>query len=431
LGLVPRFQQRKKRIFANVNLDQAEIGIFIAALGGLAVGLERERSGHASGPQARFAGVRTFTLLGILSGVAGWLWIRQSQPFAVVLLAGAVGLVVAAYAAASRHEQDATTEVAALVVLAAGVAAGIGFRALAGGLIAVTTLLLIEKSRIHDFARRLDDKSLRAAVRFGVMAIVILPLLPEGPFGPGAGLSPRTLWLAVLIFSGLSFAGYLARKALTGTAGYPVAGMLGGLMSSTAVTFTFSRLSRSQPSQNQSLAVGVVGASTILFVRVLVATTTLNPGLARTAIRYFALPFLAGAVVTIVGWYRNNDSVEPEREIANPLQFWNSLQMAVLFQAVLYLVHWLDQRFGNQGLLVSGAILGLTDVDALTISMARGVRTEDWNVAAQALSLGILSNTALKAAVAIALGKGRFRWFAASGLIVIGAAVTVSLYVAW
>ena len=211
--------------------NHAEIGILIAALGGLAVGLEREWSGHASGPRARFAGIRTFTLLGILSGIAGWLWIKQSEALAVVLMAGGVALVVAAYVAASRREIDATTEVASLVVLAAGLVAGIGFWAIAGGAIALTTLLLVEKSRIHETARRIDDKSLRAAVRFGVMAIVILPLLPEGPFGPGAGLRPRTLWLAVLIFSGLSFAGYLARKALSAAAGYPVAGLLGGLMS--------------------------------------------------------------------------------------------------------------------------------------------------------------------------------------------------------
>ena len=411
-----------------MNLEgQAEVGILIAALGGLAVGLEREWSGHATGPGARFAGVRTFTLLGILSGIAGWLWIKQSQALAVVLIAGAVALIVAAYVAATRREVDATTEVASLVVLAAGILAGIGFWGLAAGIVAVTTLLLVEKSRIHDIARRIDDQSLHAAVRFGVMAVVILPLLPEGPFGPGAGLRPRTLWLAVLIFSGLSFLGYLARKALPDTAGFPVAGILGGLISSTAVTFTFSRLSRSERDQAGPLAVGVVGACTILFLRVLAATATLNPELARTAVPYFALPFLVGAIATAVGWYRNHDFVERKNEIANPLQFWSSLQMAALFQAVLYIVYWLRQTFGDQGLLVSGAILGLTDVDALTISMARGVQAEDSKIAAQALSFGILSNTALKAAAAVALGSGRFRWLAASSLAAMGAALAVSL----
>ena len=404
-----------------------EIGIFIAMLGGLAVGLERQWSGHASGPAARFGGIRTFTLLGILSGMSGWLWTQQFELPAAILLACASVLVIAAYVAASRHDVDGTTEVASLVVLAAGFAAGIGFWTLAAGAIAVTTLLLVEKSRIHEMARQLDDAALRAAVRFGVMAVVILPLLPEGPFGPGAGLRPRTLWMAVLIFSGLSFAGYLARKALRGTLGYPVAGILGGLMSSTSVTFAFSRLSRSEPGHDLSLAVGTIGASTVLFPRVLAATAMLNAPLAWAAAPYLALPFAAGVIATAVAWRWNSDVTESESVVANPLQFWSSLQMAVLFQVVLYLVHWLEGAFGNQGLLVSGAILGLTDVDALTISMARGVQAIEWTVPARALCIGILSNTLLKAAVAVALGTGRFRRFTTAGLAGIATILAIAI----
>jgi uncharacterized membrane protein (DUF4010 family) len=409
--------------------QQQLIGILIAALGGLAVGLEREWSGHASGPHARFAGVRTFTLLGILSGLSGWLWIEHFEVLAAVLLSGAAGLVVAAYVAASRHEVEATTEVAALVVLAAGLAAGVGSWALAGGTIAVMTLLLVEKSRIHDIARKLDDTSLRAAVRFGVMAVVILPLLPEGPFGPGAGFRPRTLWVAVLIFSGLSFAGYLARKGLSDTLGYPVAGLLGGLMSSTGVTFSFSRLSRTQAKAGGPLAVGVIGACTVLFLRVLVATATLNSALAAAAAPYFVIPFVVGVAATAAIWRLGGQVEDKEPEVRNPLQFWNSIQMAVLFQIVLYLMHWFHGKFGDRGLLATGAILGLTDVDALTLSMARGIQATDWSVAAQALSGGILSNTCLKTAVALTLGQGRFRLLTAAGLGAIGAAIVISILI--
>lgn len=414
-----------------VGSPQEIVGILIAALGGLAVGLEREWSGHASGPNARFAGVRTLTLLGILSGISGWLWTRHFEVLAAILIAGAAALVVAAYVAASRREVEGTTEVASLVVLAAGLAAGLGAWELAGGAIAVTTLLLVEKSKIHDLARTLDDTSLRAGVRFGVMAVVILPLLPEGPFGPGAGFRPRTLWLAVLIFSGLSFAGYLARKGLRGTLGYPVAGILGGLMSSTGVTFSFSRLSRSQSQASAGLAVGVIGACTVLFLRVLIATATLNSALASAVAPYFAIPFVVGLAVAAVVWRLDGKSTKEEPSIQNPLQFWNSIEMAALFQVVLYVMHWLEGAFGNQGFLVSGAVLGFTDVDALTISMARGVQFTDWNVAAQALSIGILSNTVLKIAAALILGRGRFRMLTAGGLAAIGAAIVISLVLFW
>jgi len=363
----------------------------------------------------------------MLSGTAGWLWSNQFQTLAAVLIAGAAALIVAAYAAAARHDIDGTTEVASFVILAAGFTAGVGAWTLAAGTFALATLLLVEKSRIHEIARGIDDTSLRAAVRFLVMAVVILPLLPEGPLGPGAGFRPRTLWIAVLIFSGLSFLGYLARKSLHGSQGYAVAGLLGGVISSTAVTFTFSKLSRSKTSSAGPLASGVIGACTVLFLRVLIATATLNHDLAIAGFPYFIAPFLLGVVATAVSWWFKDGQVQSEPDGKNPLQFWSSLQMALMFQVVLYLVHWLEDSFGSQGLLVSGAILGFTDVDALTISMARGLKTTDWNIAAQALCLGILSNTVLKIIVALVLGRGRFRLYVATGLLALGIALGASL----
>ena len=140
------------------------LGILIAALGGTAVGLEREWSGHATGPSARFAGIRTFSLLGLLAGLAGWLWANGLQILAAVLLAGCAGLIVAAYIAASRVEVDGTTEVAAFVVLAAGVVAGMYELRLASATVAITTLLLVEKSKLHSLVERIDDASFRGAI---------------------------------------------------------------------------------------------------------------------------------------------------------------------------------------------------------------------------------------------------------------------------
>jgi uncharacterized membrane protein (DUF4010 family) len=363
-----------------------------------------------------------------MSGITGWLWIQQAQLLAVVLAAGATGLIVAAYAASARQDRDATTEMAALVVLAAGIAGGVGYWALTGAITAVTTLLLVEKSRIHDIARRLDDTTIRAGVRFGVMAVVILPLLPEGPYGPWGGFRPRTLWTAVLMFSALSFAAYVLRKALRGAMGYALTGLLGGAISSTGIAFAFSRLSRTEKEQDVPLALGVVGASTILFARVLVATAILNPGLARSVLPFFVLPFAAGALVSVLAlWRARKTKSEPKSDNRNPLQFWTSLQMAGLFQAVLYGVYWLNTTIGDRGMLIWGAILGLTDVDALTLAMTRGGFQGPATVAATALSVGILSNTLFKAGIVLALGRGRYRWLAGMGLLVLGAILGLSV----
>src|SRR5262245_58521441 len=164
-----------------MSADVGAIGIVVAALGGAAIGVERQRSGHATGRHARFGGVRTFTLIGGIAGLAGWLTLQGYAVLGAVVAAGAIALVVAGYIAASRDAVDATTEAAALVVIGAGIAAGTGRLALASASVAVCVLLLVEKSRLHAIVRRIGDAELRAAARFGVMSVVVLPLLPEGP----------------------------------------------------------------------------------------------------------------------------------------------------------------------------------------------------------------------------------------------------------
>jgi uncharacterized membrane protein (DUF4010 family) len=403
-------------------------GIIVAALGGAAIGVERQRSGHATGPDARFGGVRTFTLLGGTAGLAGWLTTLNLTGLAIVLAAGAVALVIVGYAGASRRAIDATTEAAALVVIGAGLAAGAGWRALASGIIAVTALLLIEKSRLHALVRRIDDEELRAAARFGVMAIVILPLLPEGPIGPFGGVKPRALWLLVLFFTGLSFAGYLARRLVGAGRGYPLAGLLGGLISSTNVTFTFARLSRREDTLTLPLALGTIAACTVLFPRVLVATLVLNLAVARQLWPHLAAPLVIGAVVLAV-WWRTGEApvTQPERP-ANPLQIGPALEMAALFQLVLFAVAAIGRWFGDSGLLVSGAVLGLTDVDALTLSMTTTpIAAGAPAVAARAIAIGILVNCAMKMVLALALGTPRFRRLAGALLAAMAAAIAVSL----
>lgn len=403
--------------------------IGVAALCGAAIGVERQWSGHATGPAARFGGVRTFTLLGALAGVAGWLWVIGSNALAAVLLGGGVSLVAIAYIAASRRDVDGTTEVAAMVALAAGAIAGLGHLALASGIIAVTCLLLVEKSRLHSTIAHLDDAEIRAGIRFAVMAVVILPLLPEGPFGPLGGIRPRQLWLLVLFFSGLSFAGFLARRAVGVKHGYPLAGLLGGLVSSTSVTLNFARESRDHPDATRPLAFGILAACTVMFPRVLVATAVLNPDLMTALLPFIAAPLLIGLATTVAGWRRLKPGVSGVAESNNPLALKAALQMAVLFQIVLVAVHIAKLQWGDLGLIVSGAILGLTDMDALTISMAQSASERAALAAAsQAIAVGILSNTIFKLVVAALLGRGAVRILVPAVLAAMAAALGVSIY---
>jgi len=412
-------------------MDPEILGLLIAALGGAAVGLERQWSGHADGPKARFAGIRTFTLLGLAGGLSGRLWAEGVTVPAAILMAGAVALVVAAYVAGSRHDVDGTTEAVALVVLAAGILAGTGSVRLASGISAIAVLLLVEKSRLHALVRRIDDVGLRSGVRFAVMALVVLPLLPEGPFGPLGGIRPREIWALVLFFSGLSFAGYLARQLIGSGHGYLVTGLLGGLMSSTNVTFTFARASRLEPALDRALAFGTIAANAVLFPRVLAATAILNPQVVLPLAKYLALPALLAAAIAVVGARRLPASQADGVSSANPLQLAAALQMGAIFQAVLMGVHALREGFGSSGVYTSAAVLGLSDVDALTVSMARDVAAAmSPEVAAMAISIGVLSNTAMKLVLAAYFGSAGFRLVACSALLAIGVAVAAGFLVA-
>ena len=409
---------------------QGILEVAAAALGGAAIGVEREWSGHASGEHARFGGVRTFTLLGGLAGIAARLWVEGQPALGGILLAAAAALVLTGYVAASRRDVEATTEVAALVVLAAGVLAGTGRFALASAVIAVTDLLLVEKSSLHSMVGRLDDMELRAGARFAVMASVILPLLPTGPFGPLGGIRPRSIWTLVLLLSGLSFTGYIARRALGRGQGDTVAGLLGGLVSSTSVALGFSRASRLPGAAAGPLANGVIGASSVMFARIILVTSALAPQLGRQVGLLLATPLAIGAVFTLVGLLGSTrGEVAPSEESENPLQLRSAIQMALLFQAVLLGVDWMRGVFGDAGMLVSAALLGLADTDALSISMASTVlQGGDPAVAALAVAIGAISNTVAKLGIVLGIGGGNFRLRAGLGLGAIGLAAAAATW---
>jgi uncharacterized membrane protein (DUF4010 family) len=367
-------------------------------------------------------------MLGLVSGVCGWLWASGAAGPALVLLAGTGALVVAAYLAASRTDVDGTTEVAAFVVMAAGLLAGAGMRPLASGMVAVTALLLVEKHRLHGWVRGLDREEIRAGARFAVMAAVILPLLPAGPYGPYDAVRPRTLWALVLFFSGLSFLGYVVRKVAGASRGYMIAGTLGGLLSSTSVAITFARLSHTQGDAGRALAAGTVGASVVLLPRVIAATAVLSPELSRALWPIFVVPAAIGVVLMLRGWHDGGAARRPAAD-HNPLQIAAALQMAAFFQLVLFGVGFATAQFGTAGLYLSATVLGLADVDALTLSMAQlTVDGTPADMTARAVAIGVVANTIVKMTIALIVGRGSFRPHAAAGLALLGAATAAGIY---
>lgn len=406
----------------------------VAGLVGLAVGFERERSGKTTGPDARFAGVRTFFMLGLLGGISGHLLAEGHAAAAVALLAAGGVLSVIAYALAVRRPgttSDGTTETAALLVLALAALAGMGQRAIAAGTGTLVVAALFSKQRIHGILDRLGERELMGALQFAVLSLVILPLLPNESWGPWGGVNPRELWIIVLIFCAVNYGGFLLQRWVGASRGYAAMGLLGGLVSSTAVTLQFSRRSRVEPALASSLGLGIVAACTVLVLRVIVVATVLNNKITLALIPYLAPPFAVGAIVVGVVLWRQpkGPAGVSEGTLHSPLRIGSALQLALAFQVAIFAIRISRDTFGSAGVLTSALLLGLSDMDALTFSMARlGAAPDAVALAAQAISVGMLANTALKFALAMVLGQRDLRRVAGGGLTALGLASAFGLW---
>jgi uncharacterized membrane protein (DUF4010 family) len=289
-------------------------------------------------------------------------------------------------------------------------------------------LLLSEKTRLHWLVRQLSEPELRAGVQFAVLAVVVLPLLPPGPYFGDLAIKPRALWMIVLLFSALNFGGFVARRLMGAHRGLSVAGALGGLMSSTAVTLTFSRMSRTDDDLGTSLARGVLAACTVLIPRVLVVSAFLNPAVSLALLPMLALPLVVGLAFTFLG--RGSERAPPRAAAepnANPLRLMTAIQMAIAFQAAMLAVMFTQRLWGSTGVYSGAAILGLTDVDALTVSMSRQEASLATTVGAHAIAIGVLANTILKLAVATTVGRAAYRRRTAAGLAALAASTAIGL----
>jgi uncharacterized membrane protein (DUF4010 family) len=241
------------------------------------------------------------------------------------------------------------------------------------------------------------------------------------------------LWIVVLVFSALNFAGYLARRAIGASRGLGVTGLLGGLISSTAVTLQFSRQSRTDGALASSLGIGVVGACLVLLPRVALVSAFLNADVAIALIPYLAVPFTLGVVIVSLLLVRQrHEQPGPQEEVRSPLRLWSAIRMALAFQGALMAVEFVRGSFGTPGILASAALLGLTDVDALTLAMNRlGESSTMIPIAARAIAVGIIANSVFKLALTLLLGSTPFRLVASSGLALLTATLAGSLWLFW
>jgi uncharacterized membrane protein (DUF4010 family) len=383
----------------------------MALLMGLLIGLEREHSQRADEPL--FAGVRTFpviVLCGYLSGlltVAGFTWVLP------VALAGTCAIVVAAYvSAADAGHKGATTEFVAVLAFIFGALTALGFMIPAATFAVVTTLLLSIKAPLHHLAERIREEELYAILKFGIVSVIVLPLLPNRAYGPFQVLNPRVIWWMVVLISAVSMIGYVLMRLLGARQGVAVTGALGGLASSTAVTFGLSQKAReAADTLAKYFALGIVIASTIMFLRQLLLIFVIAPSLGHALILPVALPVVIGTSAGIYLWRQKGPEQEAALQVKNPMELWSAIKFGLLFAVVLFVSRAAYQYFGASGVYVAGGLSGLADVDAFTISAAglaqQGVLGH--GTAGASILLAGAMNTLAKGGIAAVLGGRALR----------------------
>jgi uncharacterized membrane protein (DUF4010 family) len=399
-------------------VDQ-QLAVAIAAAAGLGavVGLERQLGRD---PGGAYAGARTFALYGAWGAAAGWLGDRFGVAAFAVLAAAFLGLVVASYLVGAKSDPGTTTEAAAVIVFVVGTFAWAGEWTAAVAVAVGTAALLRAKEFLHSLSERFSDDDVQAVLQFAVITAVILPLVPNEDLGPLRAFNPFETWLMVVFVSAIGLVGYIGIRLL-GERGLGVTGFAGGVVSSTAVTLGFSRLSRSHPHLRSVLAAGILGASAIMYPRVLIEAQVVSPPLAER----LAIPLLvlgAGMLVVAGAWLVRPSGPPPSEgapTFRNPLTLTTALQFGALYAAIVFLAALLTDNVSEGSLVLLGAASGITDVDAITLSTANLVEDGlDAQLASRVVLAAVTVNTAVKAALVALLGSRRLLVAAGVGLVV-------------
>ncbi len=387
---------------------------FGAALGlGMLIGLERERT--RDGAQT-FAGVRTFSLVALFGAISVYAGETSGLSWIVGLVFLAIlALVLSAYfITAKSGEIGATTEVSILITFFIGCLCAWDQVGIAGAITVITMLLLALKGWLHNLAKRIEPSDVEATLKFAIITLIILPLVPDTNYGP-VGLeviNPYKTWLMVVLIAGLNFIGYILVKVLGREHGLGITGLLGGLVSSTAVTLSFSQRSRTESNLAPVLALAILLAWTVMFFRVVIEVGVVNFTLAKSLVSGMALMGAVSLGICLILWRRGRSTETAEVESGrNPFELGDAIKFGGLFAVVIFIASAAQAYFGDTGLYVAGALAGLTDVDAIALSMANLAQQDPASsgAAARTIVIAVISNTMVKCGMVIWLGAPSMR----------------------
>ncbi|MBX3470620.1 MAG: MgtC/SapB family protein [Planctomycetes bacterium] len=415
-------------------------------------------------PIATPAGVRTYALLAVTGGAAAYLgttvpWLLP----AALLVVGA--LVLAGYLrdAARTGDLGLTSEVSAIITFLLGGIAVAGHTTVAAACAVAVTTILALKRRLHEFTWRLEQADIRAVLKFAVISVVVLPLLPAEPIAMGdiaarreaaradveqdgapdgappeeapapdraapdtapsgaprarpwwheVELAPRKVWYLVVLISAVSFCGYVLSKVLGPGRGLVVTGAVGGLVSSTAVSLSFAQRSREAPDLAPRLAMGVLLANAIMPLRLLLLVAVVDLAVAlRLLLPLGAMALAGGACALWLHLRRRGEPGTGDVQLRNPFEITPALKFGAVFAAVLVLSQVAAARFGSAGTYALAVLSGVTDVDAIGLALSSQVGGGRLALVTGVVGivLAAISNTVVKGGLVAWFGAPRLR----------------------
>ena len=378
-----------------------ELKMLAALAIGLLFGIERGWSDRDVDEGERIAGIRTFSIIGLLGGSWALLADKLNSWVLAAAFIAVSALIIAAHIIGVRHDEDigATTAFTMMLAFVLAALAVVGNPVLALAVTIVAISFLGYKPILHDWLRVIEKKELYAGIKLLIISVALLPFLPNQGYGPYDALNPYWIWWMVVLISGISFAGYFAIKLTGERMGTLLTAVTGGLASSTAVTFSMAQFA-SLSKEKLYFMGGVLVASSIMFVRVIIEVFVVN----KTLLEYLWIPIGLMFVGILIGGYwflvygnRGEDEKDQQIEIKNPFQLGLALRFGALLVLILILSEGVKSWFGDQGIYMLSVASGLMDVDAITVSLSK-MALEDLNatVASLGIVLASATNTIIK-----------------------------------
>jgi uncharacterized membrane protein (DUF4010 family) len=396
-----------------MSIERVELlqGVLIAMALGFLIGLEREYAKRVVDKEEQFAGVRTHAFAALFGFLCAYLAQIHGGWVLVGGLMGFIALVIATYVMLAKSgSYGITTELSSILTFVIGAVVFQG-EVLFAVIAAVTiTTLLSMKLRLHSFIETLTPMDIRAFIQFVIISAVVLPFLPNEPFGPNGVWNLHEIWIMVILVTGISLTGYLLAKLFGTRKGTLLAGVVGGLVSSTAVTLSMAKRSREQPNgQPVLVAASILAATAVLYPRIWLETWLVNKDLAmQLAIPIGFITLVSFGVAYAIQRKSSTANMAPVAP-TNPLNFSVAIQFAVIYMAVLWLMDLAAANYSAQGLYAASIVFGATDMDAITLSIAKGTQGDGVLNGMTAVLLATLSNTVMKYLIVVFFGDRALR----------------------